>query len=94
MKGTMRFAIKKSWLPALITAWLGILLFLPGDALTELLALSQVLALTVGLVFLLSRVTGMAGWPQPKQRLVSWCLAGGVTAFVCLEPLLLFSLKR
>ena len=80
----MRFGIKKGWLPAVLTAWVGILLFMPGDAVTEGLALFQVFIVTVLLLLALSRFTAMTDWPVSRQRLTSWCVAVAATAIVCL----------
>jgi hypothetical protein len=90
----MNFAIKKGWAPALVVAVVMIVAFLPGDAVTEFLALLQIFLLTVLALVVLSRVLPVATWPSPKQRLVSWSVAVCASVLVCLEPLVLSALKR
>jgi hypothetical protein len=90
----MNFAIKKGWAPAVVTAVVAIIVFMPADAVIEILTLVQTLLLTVIVLFLLSRVAPVAVWPQRKQRLVSWSVAACAAVFVCLEPFVLSTLRR
>ena len=90
----MNFAIKKGWGPAVVAAVVAIALFMPGDPVTEMLALVQTFVLTIFVLLVLSRIVSVAGWPSRKQWLVSWSVALCVAAVVCLEPVLFAALKR
>lgn len=90
----MKFAIKKGWAPAVVTAVVAIILFMPADAVTEILTLVQTLLLTLVVLLVISRLAPVAAWPSRKQRLVSWSVAVCAAVAVCLEPLVLSTLKR
>lgn len=90
----MNFAIKKGWAPAVVTAVVAIIVFMPADAVTEILTLVQIFLLTVIVLLVLSRAAPVVAWPVRKQRLVSWSVAVCAAVVVCLEPLVLSALKR
>ena len=90
----MNFAIRKGWGPAVVMAVVAIVLFMPADAVTEVVTLVETLVLTVGALLVLSRVAPVATWPSRKQHLVSWSVAACVAVVVCLEPLVLFGWAR
>ena len=90
----MNFAIKKGWGPAVVAAIIAIVLFMPGDPVTEILTFIQTFVLTVVVLLVLSRVAAIAAWPSRKQWLVSWSVALCAAAVVCLEPLFFATLKR
>ena len=90
----MSFAIRKGWGPAVVMAVVATVLFMPADAVTEVVALVETLVLTVGVLFVLSRVAPVATWPSRKQHLASWAVAACAAAVVCLEPLVFSTLKR
>ena len=78
----------------MVAAIVAIVLFMPGDPVTEVLTLVQTLVLTVVVLFVLSRVAAIAAWSSRKQWLVSWSVALCAAAAVSLEPLLCATLKR
>jgi len=90
----MNFAIKKGWAPAVVAALIAIVVFMPADAVTEVLALVQTFLLTMVVLLVLSRVAPVVAWPLRKQRLVSWSVAVCAAMIVCLEPLVFSALKR
>ncbi len=89
----MNFAIKNGWAPALLAAVIAIILFMPADAVTEILTLVQTFLLTVIVLLVLSRVAPVAAWPRRRQTIVSWSVAVGAAVIVCLEPVVFSALK-
>jgi hypothetical protein len=90
----MNFAIRKGWAPAVVAAVVAAIVSMPAEAVTEILTLVQTFLLTVVVLFVLSRVTPVATWPAPRQRLVTRSVAVVAAVVVCLEPLILSTLKR
>jgi hypothetical protein len=90
----MNFAIKKGWTPGVVAAVVAIVVFMPADAVTEILTFVQILVLAGVALLVLSRVVPVAAWPAPRQSLLSWSVAVGAAVIVCLEPLLLSTLRR
>jgi hypothetical protein len=78
------FGIKKGLTPALIAAFVAIVIWIPADVITVVITVAEILFIAILTLASLARFLPVSEWPKPRIAILIWSTSFGAAVLTCL----------